>query len=239
MSNSGKFLVYYGVDSFGFITQNESGEILAPFLHLHTRYDIGENVMKICTKCKKTKPLSEFYKSSKKNRLESKCKACHNLLAKIYRTTKAGLVTRIYGAQKRSSGKRGHIMPAYTNCELQGWVFSQPNFNQLFNNWKASNYETNLSPSCNRLDDYKPYTLDNLELITWQENNKKHWADRKNGINNKHNKAVLQYTKDGVFIMEYYSMSDASRQTKTHVSGISKCCLHERDSANGYLWEAV
>lgn len=36
---------------------------------------------KVCTKCKKNKPLEDYYKNSK----QSKCKSCHNAANKKYR----------------------------------------------------------------------------------------------------------------------------------------------------------
>ena len=43
-----------------------------------------------------------------------------------------------------------------------------------------------LAPSIDRKDDYKPYTFDNIQLTTWQQNKAKGHEDCKNGINNKH-----------------------------------------------------
>lgn len=50
-------------------------------------------------------------------------------------------------------------------------------------------------------------------------------------------KAVLQYTKDGKFIDEYKSESEASRHTGINQASISLCCKGERQSAGGYKWK--
>lgn len=49
-------------------------------------------------------------------------------------------------------------------------------------------------------------------------------------------KPVLQYSKDGEFIAEYESVSDASRQTGIVIPNISACCNGKLKSAGGYVW---
>ena len=50
-------------------------------------------------------------------------------------------------------------------------------------------------------------------------------------------KPVLQFTKDGVFIAEYQSVSEAYRQTGIAVQHISSCCLGKLKSAGGFDWK--
>lgn len=45
-------------------------------------------------------------------------------------------------------------------------------FNTLFKVWEASGYDTKLTPSINRIDSNKGYTLDNIEWITHSENSR-------------------------------------------------------------------
>jgi hypothetical protein len=49
-------------------------------------------------------------------------------------------------------------------------------------------------------------------------------------------KAVLQYSKDGEFLAEYESMSEASRQTGIGIQEISFACSGKLFSAGGYFW---
>ena len=71
------------------------------------------------------------------------------------------------------------------------------------------------------------------------------WADMKLQINNSDiksrikaiSKAVKQYTKDGIFIAEYKSVSEAERQTGIYHSSISEYCNGKRKSAGGYIWQ--
>ena len=154
-----------------------------------------------------------------------------------YQKTKKGIVTVIYNSQKQSSKRRGHPMPSYTLKELRQWMYSQKEFHELYDQWKASGYDRWLKPSCDRLDDYKPYTLDNLQVVAWKDNFSRSHKDRLNGVNNKASKSVLQFTLDGEFVAEHYSLHNAERQTGVSFKSISKVCNGEYSYAGGYVWE--
>ena len=47
-------------------------------------------------------------------------------------------------------------------------------------------------------------------------------------------KKVLQFSLDGIFICEWYSINEA--QSKLGIKHISDCCLGKRKSAGGFLW---
>ena len=47
-------------------------------------------------------------------------------------------------------------------------------------------------------------------------------------------KIVLQFSLDGIFICEWYSINEA--QSKLGIKHISDCCLGKRKSAGGFLW---
>ena len=71
-------------------------------------------------------------------------------------------------------------------------------------------------PSVDRIDDNIGYTISNIQLMTWGENDKKAHDDMRDGklIGGNKNKPVLQFTKDGKFIAEYISQNEASRQNE-------------------------
>lgn len=156
---------------------------------------------------------------------------------KKYDRTKQGVVSTIYYSQIRSSEMRNHPLPSYTKKELEKWIFSQPNFEKLYNDWVKSDYDRWLKPSIDRLDDYKPYSLDNIQLMTWKENLIKSHQDRKNGINNKQNKIVYQYNLKGELVKEYYSINQASREvSNTKPTDIINSCNGKRISCGGFIW---
>ncbi len=154
-----------------------------------------------------------------------------------YRKTKKSVSTSTYHQQLASSKKRGHAPPDYNLKEFRMWLYSQPNFNELYDNWVLSNYDKWSKPSPDRLDDDKPYTLDNLQIMTWLENKLKGEADRRNGINNKLSKSVVQMNKNGEFICEYHSIANASRETGINRSHISECCRGMFKLIGGFKWK--
>ncbi len=193
---------------------------------------------KKCSKCDKIKGLSEFYKHrTKSNGVYSQCKVCQEKAKKAYYRTKKGLFVLIYHNQISSSVQRNHPRPNYTMLELREFGLSTPKFLVLYKKWVESGYDKELTPSFDRKDDYKPYTLDNLQVMIWGENDKKGSDDRRNGINNKMNKAVVgEYISTGKK-ESYHSMTEAERQTSVDHRYISKCCSGESESAGGYYWK--
>jgi len=189
---------------------------------------------KHCPSCKKFKKAKKFGKDkTRKNGLCCNCKKCR--IAK-YRD-KTNKIKTIYNAQISHSKIRKHIPPNYTKQELIDWCTSQPLYYKLYRAWRKSNYSKWLAPSCDRIDDYKSYTLDNIQLMTWEENSNKGHYNRKNGkLITKQNKAVVQYNKNGIFIAEYHSIHKASSQTNTSLEGICRCCKKKLKSSGGFIW---
>ena len=144
------------------------------------------NQTKKCTKCNIMKDLKYFSKQSiQSDGLKHQCKECDNAFLRTYFRTKKGLITKIYSSQKRNSKARLHNPPSYTITQLTIWLTNQNNFCELYNNWVSSGYKKDLVPSIDRLDDYKPYSLDNIRLVKWEINNIKGKKDIMKGIYNK------------------------------------------------------
>ena len=65
----------------------------------------------------------------------------------------------------------------------------------------------------------------------------KHRDDEtKDKIRLRHNKPVIQFTKEGTFVAEYESALVAKNITGIDSSNISKCCLGKLKSAGGFKW---
>ncbi len=165
---------------------------------------------------------------SKSDGHADECKDCNKLKLIEFKHSQRGVAVTIFDSQNLRSGKRGHDAPTYSKEEFADWLFAQPIFEELFYAWQMSGYETRLKPSADRLDDEKGYSIDNIQLVTWEENNQKE--------HEKQSVAVNQYSKDGKFIAEHASMCEASRVSGVKQSSISYACSVGRYVSGKYIW---
>ena len=182
--------------------------------------------MKLCTDCNKTLPLSQFTKkASCKDGHEPRCKPCRSI--RYNKSTPTLLAKKMFATQCLNSINRGHPLPTYSLQEFESWMVSQPNFNSMYSAWGDSGYPKDLAPSADRLDPNTPYSLSNLELITWQENRSRGANSKKNNELLVNHRAVAAYNKDGTLHKEYPSMAEAMREfggKATQSWGISSVC---------------
>ena len=192
---------------------------------------------KRCTTCNKIKNALDFSKNKLyKSGIKNECRECHSAYRTEYFRTKKGLVDRIYSTQKSTSKRRGDVPPTYSRGELRGWLYSQEKFHLLYDNWKRLDYQSEYKPSIDRKNDYIGYTMSNIQLMTWGENNKKGISDTKNGINNKKSRSVLQFGLDGKLIAEHHSIRSAERKTGVSQRSIGAVCDGKRKSSVGFIW---
>ena len=197
--------------------------------------------MRTCTQCKKDKALVEFHNNAK--RIDYECIECKKVRMLIHARTKKGLLATIVNRQKANSKRRGHIPPTYSKEEFFEAVLAMPLFHKLHKEWKDSGYLKTLSPSIDRIDDSRPYTEDNIQLMTWKENNDKASADMLNGNSVcKNSRAVQQLTLEGKVVGEYASPSLAARAVGLKaVESIRYATKPKRNGepriAGGYRWK--
>jgi len=191
--------------------------------------------VKECSHCGDVKETRKFSLDAKsKDRHQSICKKCSLDISR----TKEGLINKIHSSQAQNSKKRGHVKPNYTSKELKVWL-KDTNFDTLYDEWVASDYDTMKIPSCDRLDDSKPYTFDNIQVITWEENKYKNYENRKAGINREGMSPVISTNISTKVVTEYYSINNASRITGAPSKGISECChgKNSRKTSGGFTWK--
>jgi len=190
---------------------------------------------KKCNCCKEDKELIDFYIDSR-GYVSYICRKCANEKTTQYNRTKEGLVTRIYSHQRDNCRKRNYEYPEYSLDELRSWCLSQDKYHVQFKIWEESNYGFKFTPSVDRLNDYKTYSLDNIQILSTIENIHKAHSDAKNGINNKMSKSIKQYDLDGNLIREFYSLKDAERVTGIRNGNISNCCSKRYKTSGGFVW---
>ena len=202
-----------------------------------------------CPSCSSTRDVQVGNLKAQKSTF---CRSCVNRLKskypqvadKTYHTI-GGRVSGMYSSQVSRSKKYGWNLPTYTRDELLDWVVNQPNYEQLFNDWKDSGFSQDRSLSIDRLDDYKPYSFDNIRLVDWETNNKKGSESQITGDNTKNCRAVRQLTMDGIPIQDFHSVKAAARTLGISATGIHEAAQGFRYnkspaySAGGYKWEYV
>lgn len=144
-----------------------------------------------------------------------------------YRRTPGGVTSRIHAAQKSHSKTRGMHPPSYTPIELRAWIFSQENWEELFSAWVSSAYDKWSIPSIDRINNDKPYTLDNIRLTSWLKNYRRE-------VHNKE-RPVIQITLDGM-TTEHPSILAASKKTGIFATSISLAARNPNRTSGNCFW---
>jgi len=187
---------------------------------------------KICTRCKKDKPLAEFHFDKKgKFGRHSSCKVC----AKHRRRTERAVIMHIFAHQKDASIRKGYSLPSYSREELTEWLYEN-DFKLLYENWVQSDYNKDLYPSVDRINNYKSYNINNIQLITFKENHSNFADDIRNARNKGEQrcKEVHRYSLSGDYIDSFHSIMEANRQTGIY--HISCASSGKRPHAGGFKW---
>lgn len=150
-------------------------------------------------------------------------------IGKRSRRTPNGVITTLFICMKRRSKQRKHAPPKFTKVQLTKWLYDN-GFQKLYDDWVNSGYNRWKKPSCDRLDDSKGYSFDNMRLVTWKENHDKN----KKELEKKRRKAIQQVDLDGTVTKEWESIAQARRELGFEV----KNALKRRNLAvDGYYYE--
>tara|TARA_R110000737_G_scaffold353117_1_gene402437 strand:+ start:14046 stop:14462 length:417 start_codon:yes stop_codon:yes gene_type:complete len=109
------------------------------------------------------------YRANNNNSSTSKYEKTPNgFLMRLYRN----MQSRINGVQKAKHHlyKGKYLLP---RCEFYEWSKPNESFKCLFKDWEASNYSRKLTPSVDRVDSTKGYTVENMEWVTHSENSRR------------------------------------------------------------------
>lgn len=194
---------------------------------------------KECNKCLVVKDTSEFHNS--KYAEDGKLATCKQCM-KEYRTarsrTVAGLVEKLYLEQVHSSRMRKHSLPAYSLPEFREWFINQPVWIQLYNAWVDSGYLTAYRPSVDRLDNSTGYQFDNIQLVTFKENNKKSHTAASLGLStNVTLRPVQQLDLQGNLLKEFISVTAAANAVGVTPASIVHSCKLLKQVTSTYLWK--
>ena len=155
---------------------------------------------------------------------------------RMWARTPYGFITRIYDNQTKLSRERKHPYPEWTRKELYVYAMNSPTFLKLFSEYAKSNYDRWLAPSFDRLNPDKPYTWDNIQIVTAHYNCN---IKGRNEANRHTRKPVNQICLITGNILNTFP--DATTAVK-FLGRISRAnihaCIYGRTSmAYGYRWE--
>lgn len=193
---------------------------------------MDKKIKKRCCRCKKIKEIDSFGK--RKDVPSGKmyeCKSCVSFLNKKKRRTKNGVISNLYSRQLGSCRQRGHNPPNYDLDKLREWCLNNDKFHFLYDEWVESGYKKEKKPSIDRIDNSKTYSFENIQLITWRENNEKAHRELR--------RKVGKYNLSDVLIKEYDSLKSAQKDTGINYTNISKVCSGKRKKSGGFKWKYI
>lgn len=116
-------------------------------------------------------------KEQKNKRQREYRKKIGDIHTKRYEKTKPGFLMRSYRNMKsRILGiqkKKHHLYFGKELIEKEqfyNWSLNNNEFHYLFKQWQESNYQRRLTPSVDRVDSRKGYSLDNMEWVPFYIN---------------------------------------------------------------------
>ena len=142
--------------------------------------------------------------------------------------TPKGVLNTIYRNQLTKQKRKG-IKVKYTFEEFKNKYLKDSKYLKLYENWVKSGYLSDYKPSFDRIDSKKDYSFDNLQIITWKENNDKGRKEK--------SKKVKQYDLKGNYIKTFNSVVEASKEVNVYKSNISSCCKGKLKTSAGYEWK--
>lgn len=95
-------------------------------------------------------------------------KTVNGFLMRLYRNMKS----RVTGVQK-TKYHLYHDLYLLPKEEFYKWAKENKKFQELWISWKLENHKRLITPSVDRVDSSKGYTLDNMEWVTFQENSRR------------------------------------------------------------------
>ena len=137
-----------------------------------------------------------------------------------YKNTRIGKASILLGCYKRDDKKHNRGECTLTREWIVENIFSKPCVHCGETDWHKI--------GCNRIDNSKPHTIDNVEPCCWECNNK---------LGNVYkSKLVDQIDKTTGEIIKTWSSTQECGRNGFHPSGVSMCCNGKMKTYKGYIW---
>lgn len=155
--------------------------------------------------------------------------------------TLKGYITQAFSSVRYKSKRRGEEYPNFTKDEFVLWMHEN-NVHLKWIEYVDSDYNIDKKPSVDRIDDYNPYTFDNMQLITWKENRLKGVNGKKHHLacSNKQNmKRVKIVDIFGETLQEFDSIKDCAEYLGVHKVSVSRVLCGRRKTIKGFKIFAI
>ena len=162
---------------------------------------------------------------------------------KLYNGTKrtmTGWFNTLYKNMSRRNRAKFCKPLDFTRWDFEQWIIKNhlSHFIELFNAWVKSDYDTDSRPSIDRINNNQCYTFDNMQILTWKQNNAKGIEER-TGIsrpNRCSRKPVEQFSVNGEYIQTFASLTEAAKSINGCTGSICECCKGIRGKHKGFKW---
>jgi hypothetical protein len=132
--------------------------------------------MYMTTREEKNRKQREYRAKNKNRHTHAYEKTVNGFLMRLYRN----MESRVTGVQT----KKAHLYKDLVILEREAfyeWAKDREEFHALFKIWEEESYEQRLTPSVDRVDSSKGYSLDNMEWVTQSENSRRGAVSRHSG----------------------------------------------------------
>lgn len=149
-----------------------------------------------------------------------------------YRRSKNGLPMQIYSRQVNRAKKRPWLTPNYSSQKLREWMWKQPKYHKMYDEWVNSNYRVDIRPTIDRVDPMKKYSLNNIQILTYAENSRKGNIEliKTKGV------GVQQFDLGGNLVAKYDSIIEAASVNQINASNICNACKGRLKTYKMYIW---
>ncbi len=164
-----------------------------------------------------------------------KNKAFNGQYTKEYYRSKEGVVRMAYGNMRSHSTRKGFKAPDFLFNDLLAFALKRAIFHELYALWSID-YDIELKPSFDNLAPGTPYSLDNLEIVTFNENKRRGGNKEYKPKQFMASKVVYQFTLEGTFIKGHLGLLTAADAVGASKSAIANCVTGKSKSSFGFIW---
>ena len=150
-----------------------------------------------------------------------------------FRKTRKGVLTNLYQKMKQRNIAKGFGTLQFSLKDIQNIFLNDEKYQTLFNEWVVSGYTYYKKPSIDRKNPDYGYSLDNIQIMSWEDNRRKGDLENSKRITT----AIIMCDFEGNIIKEFNSVKQAVNETGLSQGNIVMCCQGKRRHTGGYVFK--